>query len=214
MNEDLIHFRREENIKTYKDFLKNKLFLEFGVCTGKSMLEYYGLYSKYEVPASFYGFDSFEGLPEEPNDPLSSRVWRVGEFTTNKNINPDLFNKPNLNLKVGWFSDTLNKDLLEEFGENKVGFIHMDCDIYTSTYNSLDFLLSNNLIADGAIIVYDDWGGYRQAGLDESQEYALGENRAHKEICEKYNLKYETVAKDIIDPNFYEIATFVLKFNI
>lgn len=214
MSEDLlsiIHNQRRNVVQHNVEFLKNKLYLEFGTCHGASMLEYYGLYKEFGIPSTFYGFDSFQGLPPEPTDTLSHSVWGPGDFSTNGNINPELLNKPDLKIVDGWFCDTLTDGIAEEFGDKKVGLLHIDCDIYTSTIEALEFIVKHKLLVDGTIVVYDDWGGWRQVGLSEEQQYDIGEGRAHREICEKYNLNFELIDKAIPSSEFYEIATFIYR---
>ena len=209
MDLNVITNQRRRLVETNVDFLQNKVFLEFGVCTGKSMLEYHWLYASHNIQADFYGFDSFEGLPEETKDEKSP--WVVGEFSMHKHINPELLTKTNIKIKDGWYSATLNEELSKELKGKKAGIIHIDCDIYTSTLEVLEYVVQNDLLAEGTILVYDDWGVWRQVNLTEQEEYSLGEGRAHKEVCEKYNLQFDLINKDVVDPTFYEIATFVYK---
>jgi hypothetical protein len=204
--------QRKYVVETYKDFLKDKLFLEFGVFVGTSILEYYNLYldnQSADYTPQFYGFDSFEGLPEEKND--SKSPWHTGQFNLNKNINPELLNKPGMKIVDGWFNETLNQSLANELKGKKIGLLHIDCDIYTSTMQVYEFLIANDLLTEGTVVVYDDWGVYRELGLSEEEQYLHGEGKAHKEISEKYGLNFELIRKDVICPVLYEIATFVLK---
>jgi len=209
--ESIIHKQRYDVVQHNVDFLNNKLYLEFGTHHGASMLEYYSLYKEFDIKSFFYGFDSFQGLPPEPTDTLSHKVWEPGDFSTNSNINPELLNKPGLKIVDGWFCDTLTDDIAKEFGDSKIGLLHIDCDIYTSTMQVLEFIVKNKLLVDGSIVVYDDWGGWRQAGLTEDQQYDIGEGRAHREICEKYNLNFELINKVVPATDFYEIATFIYR---
>lgn len=203
------HTLRSKQVKENKDFLKDKLFLEFGVFMGHSMLNYYNIYLENNIEPNFFGFDAFEGLPEERMDPHSP--WNTGDFNLNGNINPELLNKDGMQIIKGWFSDTLNDDTIQKFAGQKAGLVHVDCDIYTSTLEVLEFLVKNDLLVDGTIIVYDDWGAWKQSGLQEQDEYNIAEGRAHKEICEKYNLKFERLYTATIDPEYYYITTFKYK---
>ena len=145
-------------------------------------------------------------MPEEKNDKNSP--WRTGQFSVGGKIPFSLTANPDMNIVDGWFSDTLNDSLLEKFGDKKIGIAHINCDIYTSTIQVLEFIVKNNLLCEGSILLYDDWGAYRQAGLTQDQSYEVAEAKAHKEIVEKYNLNFELVGKKVIDPKFYELATF------
>lgn len=197
---------RKKQVKENKDFLSNKLFLEFGVFQGNSILEYYSAYQESEITPSFFGFDAFKGLPEEKLDQHSP--WKTGDFNLNGHINPELLNKEGMEIIPGWFNETLNADTKKKFKRKKAGLVHIDCDIYTSTLEVLEFLVTNNILADGALIVYDDWGAWKQAHLTEDNAYDVAEGRAHKEIAEKYGLKFELVNTVCFDPLYYYVTTF------
>ena len=208
--EKKLNFRKKlvsENVK----FLQNKLYLEFGVMDGPSIIDFYNCYKKENIDADFYGFDAFLGLPEEKLDQHSP--WRTGQFTMHGNVHPNLSAIPEINIVDGWFSDTLNDSLLEKFGDKKIGIAHIDCDIYTSTVEVLEFIIKNDLLCDGSILLYDDWGAYRSSGLSEEYEYSVAEARAHKEMVEKYNLNLEMVHKEVIDPTCYIMTVFKFRKN-
>lgn len=197
---------RKRQVKENKEFLSDKLFLEFGVFEGCSILEYYDAYVENELEPFFFGFDSFEGLPEETVDQHSP--WTKGNFSTNGFVNLKLLNKEGLNIIPGWFHETLNEETFKKFKGKKAGLIHIDCDIYTSTLQVLEFLIQHNLITNGTLIVYDDWGAWRMSGLQESQQFDVSEAKAHKEICEKYDLNFELMSISTIDPLSHYVATF------
>jgi hypothetical protein len=115
------------------------LFLELGVWQGSWLRQ---MAAVRDVP--FYGFDSFEGLPE----PWS--VFGSGYFDLGGAL-PDM--PPNVTLIKGWFDDTLPSFLDEHPGH--VSFMHVDCDLYSSTKTVFD-LLGDRLI-EGSQIVMDDF---------------------------------------------------------
>lgn len=202
---NLTEFRKNQ-VKENKKFLDNKLFLEFGVFKGNSILEYYSAYLDNNISPFFFGFDAFKGLPEEKLDPHTP--WKTGDFDLDGIINPNLLNKEGLVIIPGWFDETLNSKTKDKFDGKKVGLVHIDCDTYTSTLQVLEFLVSHNLLVDGTILVYDDWGAWKQACLTKENEYDIAEGRAHKEIAEKYNLNFEFVGNECIDPEYYYVTTF------
>lgn len=188
---------RFDLVELNKDFLSkpNMVYMEFGVYNGTSLFDYYNAYTLNGINKEFYGFDSFEGLPEENLDNLSP--WKTGEFSMGGNIESRLLNNPNITLFPGWFSESLNIETVDKIGNKKCGIIHIDCDIYTSTIQVLEWIVVNDFLTEGTVIVYDDWAAYRKAGLGDDMEYSLGEARAHLEISEKYNLKFEEIATAI-----------------
>lgn len=152
-----------------KDEYKNKLFLEFGVWKGDSI----NYISNIFKDVMFYGFDSFEGLPE------NSGFWIKGSFDE-KGILPNT--NDNVKLIKGYFNDTLPIFLKEH--KEKVAFIHVDCDLYSSTKTIFDNLY--NRIEKGTIIEFDEY--YCYVGW-EHHEY-----KAFQDFCKKYNVKYEYIA--------------------
>ena len=100
--------------------LKNKplidgLFLEFGVYTGSTI----NLMSNILKDKMFYGFDSFEGLPE---DWIGSNCTK-GSFSLNGNL--PIVND-NVKLIKGWFNESLPVFLNEHKGN--IAFMHIDSD--------------------------------------------------------------------------------------
>ena len=179
---DTIHKQRREVINNNSQFLNDKLYLEFGTCHGGSMLEYYSLYKENNIQNNtFYGFDSFKGLPVENNDPLT--VWKEGEFSTGGHINPGLLNKSDMIIMDGWFCDTLNDNTAKMFYDKKAGLIHIDCDIYSSTKTVLDLLSTR--IKKGTVIIFDEYIG--------NLYWEEDEHKAFMESITQYQWKYEYV---------------------
>ena len=131
---------RSTLVSDYTDFLDDKLFLEFGVMEGNSLLDFYNSYKANDISGHFFGFDSFLGLPEEKEDKHSP--WSTGQFTTNGVIVPALVYNQDINIVDGWFSDTLNDSIISKFNEKKIGIVHIDCDIYSSTVEVLEFIIN------------------------------------------------------------------------
>lgn len=123
--------------------IKNEgLWLEFGVWSGRT-INYFAERTENKI----YGFDSFLGLPE------GTEYWTEGMFNMNGNL-PEV--NPNVELVVGWFKDTIDK-FLEEHNQ-KVAFLHMDCDIYSSSKLVLDKL--KDRICKGTVIAFDEIYNY------------------------------------------------------
>ena len=81
----------------------NTLWLEFGVASGKT-INYISKFTNNKV----YGFDSFEGLPENWRDGFGK-----GAFSRNGNL-PEV--NANVELIKGWFDNTLpNNASLKEY---------------------------------------------------------------------------------------------------
>lgn len=129
-----------------KLFVDEGLWLEFGVYSGRT-INYISQFSKRTV----YGFDSFEGLPEEWI--RSDGGFKKGFFSTQGKL-PKV--NSNVQLIKGWFDVTLPLFIKEH--PDPVYFLHVDCDIYSSTKTIFDAL--GHLLAPKCIIVFDELINY------------------------------------------------------
>jgi hypothetical protein len=143
------------------------LVLEFGVYEGKSLRLIAGLAAQ-----TVYGFDSFEGLPED-----WTHMQRKGRFSLD-GVAPR-FDEPNVELVPGWFDRTLPPFLAAHAGP--VRFLHADADLYSSTETILGALRGR--IVPGTVIVLNEYFNY--PGW-EHHEY-----RAFQEFIRDTGLRYE-----------------------
>jgi hypothetical protein len=158
-----------ENIQSI--YNHDTIWLEFGVYKGDT-INYISKFTKNTV----YGFDSFEGLPE---------IWRErygkGHFSTN-GVLPEV--NSNVILVKGWFDDTLPLFIANNKNK-KISFIHIDCDLYSSTKYVLTYL--KDYITDDCVIVFDELVNYD--GFDGNN----GELRALYEFLIENNIKYKWI---------------------
>ncbi|HLW40489.1 MAG TPA: class I SAM-dependent methyltransferase [Brumimicrobium sp.] len=141
------------------------VFCEFGVYKGKSVN-----YIARRIKQEIHAFDSFEGLPETW---LSTH--KKGHFALNKL--PSF--EPNVVIHKGWFDETL-PDFVKNQNE-KIAFLHIDCDLYSSTKTIFNFL--NQQIVEGTIILFDEYFNYP---FWEQHEY-----KAFQEFVSEHNIEYE-----------------------
>ena len=146
------------------------MWLEFGVATGKSI----NIISNY-TKDTVYGFDSFEGLPEKWRDGFDK-----GAFD-NKGVLPEV--NSNVELIKGLFDETLVYFLKEK--NKKISFIHVDCDLYSSTKYVLDCV--KPYLSDNCVIVFDELVNY--PGFDGE----TGELLALYNFLKDNNIKYEWI---------------------
>jgi len=121
------------------------LYLEFGVFRGASMRYWSNVLNNPD--ARLYGFDSFEGLPEDFDD-----VWGPyvkGTFDV-KGAIPKI-DDPRVEFVKGWFEHTLPTFQLPE---HEVLVIVLDADLYSSTDCVLTHL--RPFIKIGTFIYFDD----------------------------------------------------------
>lgn len=120
-------------------------YLEFGVWKGESINRWRTLNT--HPDSRFYGFDSFEGLPED---------WEAdhpkGTFSTSGVI-PKI-DDTRVSFVKGWFQDTLRGFLKETPLHNRL-VVNVDCDLYSATLFVLGTL--DRYFAPGTIIIFDDF---------------------------------------------------------
>ena len=139
--------------------------LEFGVFKGESLRGLSNLFPQ----RTLYGFDSWEGLPEDWVRSDTS-VYREGHFKTPKPEMPD-----NVTLIEGFFEDTLPEWLDNNF--MGIALIHIDADLYSSAKFVLDTL--DPFIVPGARIIFDELVDWQDSGV--YPEWPQGEWKA---LCE------------------------------
>jgi hypothetical protein len=152
-------------------------YLEFGVCHGTSLIcMYEALHRENVKNVRLFGFDSFEGLPADAAVDTTNN-WQPGEFAstlefTTKNLIKNGVDMSRTALVKGWYSETLTPGLIQTHKITKASLINIDCDLYSSAKQALDFCAP--LIKDSSIIFFDDW----------TEEY-VGEKKAFDEFLKE-----------------------------
>lgn len=146
-------------------------FLEFGVYKGDSI----NRLAEIRQDVRWYGFDSFEGLPE---------AWTLGAKTgafSIKGILPPV--RENVTLIKGFFEQTLPDFVAGNRGKS-IAFVHVDCDLYSSTKTVFKYL--GDLLQPGCIIVFDEYfnyPGWQEGEYKAFTEYIAETGRAFKYIA-------------------------------
>jgi hypothetical protein len=176
-----------EHITTFGDIY------EFGVYGGRSLEVLINNLCQHNIKyRKMFGFDSFEGLPKQHSSIKSHPDWKYGNFNATKLYNCSkedvkkqiLYRTNNIPILIeGFFKKTLNTNTIITHDLGPASYINIDVDLYTSTYQILDFVFYNKLYHSGTIIRYDDWY---------SGEYA-GEAKAHDQLTKKYNVQTKNV---------------------
>ena len=117
------------------------LYLEFGVHEGRT-LQWWSEHLT-TPDARFVGFDSFDGLPADWHDDAPAGSFRTGRVPR--------FDDPRVEVVPGWFSETLPDRELPEHDELVV---NVDCDLYSSTREVLDWLEGH--LRPGTLVYFDD----------------------------------------------------------
>lgn len=111
-------------------------------------------------------FDSFAGLPPAeheidkaaPHDKTGTWHWSFPHHSgptpdSVKRVCAEFIAVDRLVVYDGWFKDTLPTIPKE----TKFAMVHLDCDLYQSTYEVLDYLLARGHLSDGCTLFFDDW---------------------------------------------------------
>jgi hypothetical protein len=144
------------------------LTMEFGVFDGATLARIAAL-----TPGVVHGFDSFEGLPED-----WTHFQKKGRFSLAGEL-PAL-DAPNIRLHKGWFEDSLPRFLAAHAGPAR--FIHVDCDLYSSTKTVLTLL--RDRIVPGTVIVFDEYLNY--PGWEQHEYKAFAEFLAATGMSYRY----------------------------
>ncbi|MEM8960434.1 MAG: TylF/MycF/NovP-related O-methyltransferase [Acidobacteriota bacterium] len=163
-------------------------YFEFGVYQGGSVAcMHRTLAVRPELSqVRIFGFDSFEGLPDTAEQ---DGVWLPGQYRSALSFTRSRLDEAGVDwrrthLVKGFFSDSLTPELVREHGLERAGLIMIDCDLYTSTREALEFCAP--LIREHAVIFFDDW-----LSTDEGH----GEQRAFREFLDAHPY-FDTEAAD------------------
>ncbi|CCH30430.1 TylF/MycF/NovP-related O-methyltransferase [Actinosynnema sp. NPDC047251] len=141
------------------------LAMEFGVYKGTTLK----IIAETRGGQDVYGFDSFEGLPED------WRPKRPAGWFRNENI-PDV---PGAEIVPGWFDDTLPKFMAEHPGD--VSFLHLDADLYSSTVTALEHV--GPRLRPGSVVLFDEYFNY--------PGWEVHEHLAWREFVTRHNVSFE-----------------------
>lgn len=151
--------------------------LEFGVYGGGS-LNYFANACPLNT---FHGFDSFEGLPDDwiTNHPKGTFKIDFDKLKFSKNVI----------IQKGWFDQTIPKFIEDNSNElHNIDFIHVDCDIYSSTkyiLQSLSSIIKNNK----PILLFDEFYNYKG--------YEDHEFKAFNEFISDVNIDFDILGHNI-----------------
>jgi O-methyltransferase len=154
-------------------------YLEFGVASGHSFK--WWIKNCADPASRFYGFDTFEGLPED---------WGLFSKGDMHSPIPEVNDNRALFIK-GIFQDTLNDFILKEGTalRDKKKIIHMDADLFSATLFALSQLYP--YLQKGDIIMFDEFNVYGH------------EFKAYRLFTDCFYVKLRPIAAQ---NNFYHIA--------
>jgi hypothetical protein len=161
----------------------NTIAIELGVHEGHSIRNI-----RKHFTGDIYGFDSFQGLPED---------WRIdfpkGAFAIN---NPPEI--PNVTIIKGLFQNTLQPFL--NTLTKPISVTHIDCDLYSSTIYTLTHITPH--LAQRSVIIFDEY-----------ENYPGWEHHEHKAFTEWLTNNPHLTATQISKVNQGEQAAFELRLT-
>jgi hypothetical protein len=144
-------------------------YFEFGVAGGYSFK--WWLEHNNNPDSRFYGFDTFEGLPEDFG-PFAKGTMAAALDSLN-------ITDPRARFYKGLFQDTL-VPFLEQYKNGNRKLIHMDADIFSATIFTLSQVYK--YLKDGDIILFDEFA------------VPTHEFMAFKIFTESFYVNYEVIA--------------------
>jgi hypothetical protein len=159
-------------------------YCEFGVYQGQTFQYAARLLAPALPQMRFFGFDSFEGLPNPTGiDCVGgySSNFKAGEFAVplervTRTVADAGADMSKVQFVKGWFASSLTPQTAKELALSHVAAAWIDCDLYESTVPVLDFL--SGKLSVGSILLFDDWRVFRNL-----PEY--GQQKATREWLER-----------------------------
>ena len=140
---------------------------EFGVYRGHTALAMDRMLDQHKVKKRLWLFDSFSGMPDSLHP--SDTSWTKGDLAADVAEVRDTFqDSTRVGIIPGFFSDSF-----PQYTDLKYAFCHVDCDMYTSVRECIDYILPR--LSPGGVIVFDDYGFRDCAGAKAAiEEYFTG----------------------------------------
>lgn len=122
-----------------------------------------------------WGFDSFQGLPDTGDQP--GNIWYKSQFACTR---PEFetilkargFRPSEYGLIEGFYSESRNEATHSLLSSRKAAIVYIDCDLYDSTIQVLDFIQS--YLVNCSIICFDDFYNYK-GDPEQGEQKALAE---------------------------------------
>ena len=175
-------------------------YFEFGLWKGKTFCYAHSMKRRFRQKGMMLiGFDSFQGLPE--TDDSKDNIWDRGAFACSENelrqiLHRNRFQNEEYELVGGFYEESLNEALHARLFEKKAAIIYIDCDLYISTIQVLNFI--HRYLVNGSIVCFDDFFSYKGAPDQGEQKALLEFLQAHPDIEFIPYMNYSPVGKSFI----------------
>lgn len=156
-------------------------YLEFGVFKGSSFAHAYRYFNDFHdgykernklgasqgfanLKRRFFAFDSFEGLPPVEQADLPAHWRGAGAMASPQDFFIGRLREAHVDLNdvvivPGFYNVSLKPEVLEKHSLKAAAIVHVDCDLYESTVDVLNFI--RPIVVDGCTIIFDDWYYYK-----------------------------------------------------
>lgn len=151
-------------------------YFEFGLWRGKTFGYAHRMKHRYkQEDMKLWGFDSFQGLPATEDHP--DNIWYEGQFVCTRPEFEEILKSKRISreeyeLVEGFYSESLNADLHRRLQGRNAAIVYIDCDLYASTKQVLDFI--RPYLVNGTIVCFDDFYNYK-GDPDQGEQKALVE---------------------------------------
>lgn len=153
------------------------LYIELGVYKGRTI----NFISALNPTKIIYGFDSFKGLPEDWE--RTDKHFPKESFALEKNEQPYL--NPNIVINIDLFHQSLPEFCQNHMSkDSQISFLHVDCDLYSSTRDALKHL--GPFLRRNSVVIFDEFYNYPGS---ENHEF-----KAFIEFANKSGTKFECIA--------------------
>lgn len=184
-------------------------YLEFGVFKGYSLWHAQKVANDNQLTGMrFFGFDSFAGLPKvtEENDLSKFDVFYEGQYACDKEIVINNLDSKGIDWSIthlidGYYNESLTADLKKQYKLDKVAIALIDCDLYSSTRDVLNFIA--DMIQDQTVLMFDDWNCY-------DRDNSKGQRKAFQEF---FDVHQELEAEPFIEYGAYGQVYIINKKN-
>lgn len=195
-----MYYQDVESTFQYLDKLPKGDLIEFGVFNGNTMNRLIkGAEAANNPFLTVHGFDSFIGLPKESHGVYQNPEWPEGAFNVSADYNlcsvreavafvRDRIERKGIDFYPGFFSESLTEELGKKL-EDSTSYAHIDVDIYSSSWQVIDWILTHKVLKRGAVIRYDDWIS--------TPEYKGGNSLAHADAVRKHRAVFNRLSVNV-----------------
>lgn len=185
---------------------------QFGVFTGGGLKAWVDAMPAFNMsfPRHLWGFDSFVGMPHEPSNMLKQQhrqdpAWQAGGLSASEKL--QTFDWPILNAELirnigydasmthlikGFYNESLagGAELARRYGMRPALIVDIDCDLYSSTKQALEFMLGAGLLVPGSFVSYDDISDKEFVAATQRNGSAFEELLAHVEVTRSWEIRW------------------------